>query len=70
MHWLLKKLEDGSNTLVNFVYPINNTASVEIRKSQNDFLVKENILQLYKKEVVVRNIIKNNLYSSAVKSGD
>jgi hypothetical protein len=33
---------------------------------QNNFLVKENILQLYKKEVVVRNVIKNNLYSSAV----
>ena len=51
------------------MYPINNTTSVEIRKSQNDFLVKENILQLYKKEVVVKNIIKNNLYSSASESG-
>ena len=29
---ILKKLEDGSNTIVNFVYPINNTTSVEIRK--------------------------------------
>ena len=66
---ILKKLEDGSNTLVNLIYPINNTSSVEVRKSQNDFLVKENILQLYKKEVVVKNIIKNNLYSSAVESG-
>ena len=66
---VIKKLEDGSNTIVNFVYPINNTTSVEIRKSQNNFLVKENILQLYKKEVVVKNIIKNNLYSSAVGSG-
>ena len=66
---ILKKLEDGSNTIVNFVYPINNTTSVEIRKYQNDFLLKENILQLYKKEVVVKNVIKNNLYSSAVDSG-
>jgi len=66
---ILKKLEDGSNTIVNFVYPINNTTSVEIRKYQDDFLVKENILQLYKKEVVVKNIIKNNLYSSAIESG-
>ena len=66
---IIKKLEDGSNTIVNFVYPINNTTSVEVRKSQNNFLVKENILQLYKKEVVVKNIIKNNLYSSAVESG-
>ena len=66
---ILKKLEDGTNTIVNLVYPINNTTSVEIRKSQNNFEVKENILQLYKKEVVVKNIIKNNLYSSAIESG-
>ena len=66
---ILKRLEDGSNTIVNFVYPINNTTSVEIRKYQNDFLIKENILQLYKKEVVVKNIIKNNLYSAATELG-
>mgnify|MGYP001265529501 CR=1 FL=1 len=66
---ILKKLEDGSNTIVNFTYPINNTTNIEIRKYQNDFLLKENILQLYKKEVVVKNVIKNNLYSSAVNSG-
>ena len=66
---ILKKLENGTNSIVNFVYPINNTTSVEIRKSEDKFLVKENILQLYKKEVVVKNVIKNNLYSSAVDSG-
>ena len=66
---ILKKLDDGSNTLVNFVYPVNNTTSVEIRKTQNNFSVKENILQLFKKEIVVKKIIKNNLYSSAVSSG-
>ena len=66
---VLKKLEDGSKTIVNFLYPINNTTSVEVRKSQDNFIVKENILQLYKKEVVVKKIITNNLYSSAVSSG-
>jgi murein DD-endopeptidase MepM/ murein hydrolase activator NlpD len=66
---IIKKLEDGTNSIVNFVYSINNTTSVEIRKTQNSFDVKENILQLYKKEVVVKSIIKNNLYSSAVNSG-
>ena len=66
---ILKKKEDGSNTIVNLLYPINNTTSVEIRKSQDIFIVKENILQLYKKEVVVKNVIKNNLYSSAIESG-
>ena len=66
---VIKKLKDGSNTVVNLTYPINNTSSIEIRKSQKNFLIKENILQLYKKEVVVKNIIKNNLYSSATESG-
>ena len=66
---ILKKLEDNTNTIVNLVYPINNTTSVEIKKFQNNFEVKENILQLNKKEVVVKNVIKNNLYSSAVEVG-
>ncbi len=66
---ILKKLEDGSTTIVNFLYPINNTTSVEVRKVQDNFTVKENILQLYKKEVVVKKVITNNLYSSAVSSG-
>ena len=63
---IIKQLQGGSNTLVNFVYPISNTSSVEIRRSQNTFLVKEKNLQLNKKEIVVKNIIKNNLYSSAM----
>ena len=66
---IYKKLNEKSNTLVNLIYPINNTSSIEIRKSQKSFIVKENILQLYKKEVVVKNVIKNNLYSSAVDAG-
>ena len=66
---VLKKLEDGSKTIVNFLYPINNTTSVEVRKAQDNFTVKENILQLYKKEVVIKKVITTNLYSSAVSSG-
>ena len=66
---IIKKLENGSRTVVNFIYPINNTTSVEIRKSKNNFEVTENILQLNKVEVVAKNIIKNNLYSSAVEAG-
>ena len=66
---IYKKLDNNLNTIVNLVYPISNTSSIEIRKAQDSFIVKENILQLYKKEVVVRNIITNNLYSSAVAVG-
>ena len=66
---VLKKLSDGTNTLINLNFPISNTNSVEVRKYQDSFIVKENILQLYKKEVVVKNTISNNLYSSAVNVG-
>ena len=66
---ILKKQEDKFNTVVNLVFPVSNTSSVEVRKTQNVFKVKENILQLNKKEVVARNLIKNNLYSAAVNVG-
>ena len=65
---VLKKLNDGSNTVVNLVYPINNTLSIEIRKNKDNFIVKENLLKLYKKEVVIKNEIKSSLYSAAIKS--
>ena len=66
---IFKKLENNDKTVINLVYPINNTSSIEVRKFKEDFIVKENILKLYKKEVVVRSAIKSNLYSSAVGSG-
>ena len=66
---IYKKIGNKLNTVVNLVYPVSNTNSIEIRKTQDDFLVKENILQLYKKEVVARNIITSSLYNSAVSSG-
>ena len=69
LNLIIKKLKDGSSTLVNLVYPINNTTSIEIRKFQDNYIVNENILQLNKKEVVIKNIIRNNLYSSAMSAG-
>ncbi len=66
---VLKKLNNGSNTVVNLVYPVTNTSSIEIRKNAKDFDVKENFLQLFKKEVVVKKEIKNNLYNAAVEGG-
>ena len=66
LNLIIKKEISGSYTLVNFIYPVNNTSSIEIRKSQDNFIVNENILQLFKKEIVVKSLIKNNLYSSAI----
>ena len=63
---IYKELDDGSLTVVNLLYPISNTQSIEVRKIQDIFSVKENIIRLYKREVVVKNDIKNNLYNSAI----
>jgi len=66
---VLKKIDNNLNSVVNLIYPINNTLKIEIRNTQNDFIIKKNILKLYKKEVVVKNEIKTNLYSAAINSG-
>ncbi len=66
---IYKKLEDQTNSVVSLLFPLSNTISIEVRKSKSGFIVKENILQLYKKEVVIKSVIKNNLYDSAIKSG-
>ena len=35
IHFLiLKKLDDGSNTVVNLTYPVSNTLNIEVRKNK------------------------------------
>jgi len=58
-----------SNKIVSLNYPINEIVTVEIKRNKDDFIVTENILKLEKKEVVLSNTIKKNLYSSAVDAG-
>ena len=53
------------NDIINLIYPISNTLSLEVKKSENKFEIKRNILKLKLKEVVVSNKIEKNLYSSA-----
>ena len=65
---VLKKLDNKSYSVINILYPINNTLSVEIRKNKNKIEIKENILKLNKKEVVIKNKINSNLYSAATEA--
>ena len=69
LNLITKQTEAKTKKVINLIYPVNNTTSVEIRRSNNDFLIQENILQLYRKEVIAKSYIKNNLYSSAVRAG-
>ncbi len=64
-----KNNSNNLNALINLKYKISSTLSIEVRREQNDFRVYENILKLYKKEVVLNNKIENNLYSAAVEAG-
>ena len=66
---VLKELSDGTYGIISVLYPINNTLSVEIRKKKDIIEIKENILKLNKKEVVIENSINNNLYSAAMEAG-
>ena len=64
-----KNNSNNLNALINLKYKVSSTLSIEVRREQNDFRVYENILKLYKKEVVLNNKIENNLYSAAVEAG-
>ena len=64
-----KNNSNNLNALINLKFKVNSTLSIEVRREQNDFRVYENILKLYKKEVVLNNKIENNLYSAAVDVG-
>ena len=66
---VIKKEEGQQNSVVNILYPINNTLSVEIRKNRDIIEINENIIKLNKKEVVLKNSIDNNLYSAAINAG-
>ncbi len=69
MEIITKENENQENSIVNIIYPVSNTLIVEIRKSSKGFDIKEKIIKLERKEVVVKSVIKNNLYSSAVRVG-
>ena len=66
---LITKEENGSNKIVSLFYPIDAITSVEIKKNKDKFNITKIVLKLEKKEIVLSNTIKNNLYSSAVKAG-
>ena len=66
---ILIKEELGVNKIVSLFYPINEITTVEIKKNKDEFSINKNILKLNKKEMVLSNTIKSNLYSSAIEAG-
>jgi len=70
MKFVLKRTKDKKDMeILKINYPLSKTTFVNIDKRKGDIEIRKNITQLFKKDVVVRGNISNNLYSSAIKSG-
>ena len=64
-----KKPSESRNSIQKFSVPITKSTTIEItRDSENRIAAKKIITKLYKKKVLVENIISKNLYTSAVEA--
>ena len=64
-----KILPANKNLLLKFSVPITKSTTIEITKdSENQIISKKIITKLYKKKILSENIIRKNLYSSAVEA--
>ena len=62
-------LPANKNLLLKFSVPITKSTTIEITKdSENQIISKKIITKLYKKKILSENIIRKNLYSSAVEA--
>ena len=55
--------------IISLFYPIDTITSVEVKRNKDTFDVSKIVLKLNKKEKVLSNTIRNNLYSSMVEVG-
>ena len=64
---IIEKVAKGDNSIIKFSVPITKSTTIEIRKNEeNKLIAKKIITKLYKRKTLSENVIKNNLYSSAV----
>ncbi len=62
-----KKFPENKNSILKFSVPITKSTTIEIRKNaENKIISKKIITKLYKKKILAENVIKKNLYSSAI----
>tara|TARA_E500000331_G_scaffold281937_1_gene275555 strand:- start:107 stop:1414 length:1308 start_codon:yes stop_codon:yes gene_type:complete len=66
---LERKNQKDKNSVISFNVPITKSTSISITRNEDNKIVSKKVItKLYKKEVLSENIIKNNLYSSAVEA--
>ncbi len=64
-----KRVPEKENSVAKFSLPLTNSSVIEITKDENNnFVSKKIITKLYKKKILADNIIKKNLYTSAVEA--
>tara|TARA_X000000368_G_scaffold415185_1_gene406442 strand:+ start:298 stop:1593 length:1296 start_codon:yes stop_codon:yes gene_type:complete len=62
-----KDISADNNSIVKFSVPITKSTTIEITKNEEEqILSKKIITKLYKKRILSENVIKKNLYSSAL----
>ena len=62
-----KSLSANKNTIVKFSVPITKSTTIAITKDEDNKITSNKIItKLYKKKILSENIIKKNLYSSAM----
>ncbi len=68
--FILRKAKNGRDIeVVKINYPISKTTFVRIDKRKDGLQITKSVTQLFKRKVLVKGNISNNLYSSAVKAG-
>ena len=64
-----KKAEEIKNSIIKFSVPLTKNTTINITKNEDNKVISKKIItKLYKKKVLSENIIKNNLYSSAIEA--
>ncbi len=64
-----RSLKEEKNSILKFSVPVTKSTTISITKDEdNNIISKKIITKLYKKKILSENIIKNNLYSSAIEA--
>ena len=64
-----KQHAKNTNSIIKFSVPITKSTTIEITKNEENKIISNKIItKLYKRKVLSENIIKNNLYTSAIES--
>ena len=64
-----KILPENNNAIIKFSVPVTKSTTIEITKNtENKITSKKIITKLYKKKILSENVIRKNLYSSAIEA--